>query len=184
MIPTIMFGIPGSATAAVVLGGLMMLGIQPGQALFRGEGLVTTEVILLSLILSATFLLFVGIFVAPYFGKVTLVRKELLIPTVIVLASLGIYVSNNNLFDVFLIMLFGIIGYLFVSADFPLFPLVLALILGNMIEENFLRTMALSDGHIFAYFFERPACIVLLLITALLLFASPIRKLVLRIRAR
>ena len=184
LIPTIMFGIPGSATAAVVLGGLMMLGIQPGQALFRGEGLVTTEVILLSLILSATFLLFVGIFVAPYFGKVTLVRKELLIPTVIVLASLGIYVSNNNLFDVFLIMLFGIIGYLFVSADFPLFPLVLALILGNMIEENFLRTMALSDGHIFAYFFERPACIVLLLITALLLFASPIRKLVLRIRAR
>lgn len=178
LMPTLLFGIPGSATAAVVLGGLMMLGVQPGQALFSGDGLITTEVTLLSLVLSSAFLLIIGLFVAPYFGKVTLVRKEMLVPVVFVLAALGIYVANNNLFDVFLIVAFGLVGFLLSASDFPLFPLALALILGTMIESNFLRTISLSGGDFFGYLFGRPACIgiVIVMVVFMLVFAFKGKK--------
>lgn len=174
LMPTLLFGIPGSATAAVVLGGLLMLGIQPGQALFSGKGLVTTQVTLLSLVFSSVILFLIGLFVAPYFGKITLLRKELLIPSVFVLASMGIYVAGNNMFDVVLIVVFGLFGFLLTRSDFPLFPLVLALILGSMIESNFLRTVSLSDGNVLAYLFSRPVCIAIMGAIAVLLIGPPV----------
>lgn len=178
MIPTLLFGIPGSATAAVVLGGLMMLGIEPGRAMFKGSGLVNTEIMLLSLVLSALFLVFVGVFVAPYFSKITLLKKELLIPTVFILASLGIYISNNSFFEVVLILIFGVFGYILSCSKFPLFPFTLALILGTMIEENFIRTLSLSGGHFFKYLFGRNVSVILMVIMVVLLVSPQVKNLI------
>lgn len=175
LMPTLLFGIPGSATSAVILGGLLMLGLQPGHVLFQGEGLVLTEMLLLSLMASAVFLLLIGLFVAPYFGKITIVRKEVLIPSIFVLASLGIYIEGNNLFDVFLIVGFGLLGFTMLKADFPLFPLILALILGTMIEENFLRSLALGGGSLL-YLLSKPASVIIILIMMLLLLSPLIKK--------
>jgi putative tricarboxylic transport membrane protein len=171
LMPTLLFGIPGSATSAVILGGLMMLGLRPGQDMFQGSGLVLTEMLLLGLIVSAVFLNFIGLFVAPYLGKITLVRKEVLVPTVFVMASLGIYIIDFSMFNVILIVAFGLFGFFLTKYSYALFPLILGLILGKLIEVNFLRSLDLGDGSLW-FLFGRPVCVVIMLVI-LLLFMSP-----------
>ena len=172
LMPTLLFGIPGSGTAAVILGGVMMHGLNPGRELFSGDGLITTEMLLIGLIASSLFLFVFVLFIAPYLGKVTIIRKEILVPIVFILASLGIYSINNNLFDVALIIIFGIFGYLLNKGKFPIFPLVLALILGNMVEENYLRCLQLGQGSLW-FLFSRPASLVILLVI-LIVFIYPL----------
>jgi putative tricarboxylic transport membrane protein len=171
LMPTLLFGIPGSGTAAIILGGLMMHGLRPGRDLFRGQGLVMTEMLLFSLIMSSFFILLVGLSVAPYLSKVTLIRKEILIPTIFILASLGIYIIGNNMFEVVLTLFFGLLGFFMNKTRFPLFPLVLALILGTMIEDNFHRSVGLGGGNLL-FFFTKPLCVAIMLII-LLLFINP-----------
>jgi putative tricarboxylic transport membrane protein len=168
LMPTLLFGIPGSGTAAIILGGLMMHGLNPGRELFRSQGLVMTETILLSLIVSSIFMVIICLIVAPHLGKVTLIRKEILIPAVYNLAALGIFIIGYNMFDVILILLFGLFGFCLTKIQYPLFPLILAIILGNMIEENFHRSLILGKGSLL-YLIQKPASVVILIITVLIL---------------
>jgi putative tricarboxylic transport membrane protein len=171
LMPTMLFGIPGSGTAAIILGGLMMHGLRPGRELFRGQGLVMTEMLLFSLIMSSVFLLFVGLAIAPNLGKITLIRKEVMIPAIFILASLGIYIIGKNMFEVIITLFFGLLGFFMTKTKYPLFPLVLALILGTMIEDNFHRSLVLGGGSLWFYF-TKPVSVIIMLIIVLL-FVNP-----------
>jgi putative tricarboxylic transport membrane protein len=174
LMPTLLFGIPGSGSAALILGGLLMLGLNPGRELFRGSGLILTEMLMVGLIVSAFMMLALGLATAPYFSKVTTIRKEVMIPTVFAMSSLGIYVIANSYFDVSLSIVFGILGYFMHKGEFPLFPMVLALILGGMVEDNLLRTLNLGDGSL-AFLLTKPLDLVIIIIIVLF-FAGPVLK--------
>ena len=138
-------GIPGSATAAVLLGGLMMWGLQPGPMLF-----VEKKEFVWGLIASMYLSNFAGLLVVlatvPLFAAILRVPFSIVAPIIIVVSAVGAYTVHSNLFDVWLMLGFGVVGYVFKKLDYPLAPLVLALVLGDATEDAFRQSMLGSRG--------------------------------------
>lgn len=170
-IPTLMLGIPGSATMALMLGVLMIHGIAPGPQLITGRpdlfwGLVMSfwigNVILVILNIP-----FIGLWV-----RLLSVPSSVLYPIILVLVCIGAYSVENSHFDILLMAAFGVLGYLMQVFRYPAAPLILGFVLGPMLEENFRRSMVLADGN-FLTFFERPiSCVVMIAALALLVWSS------------
>lgn len=154
LIPTLTLGIPGSATAAIVLAALYLHGIQPGPRLFSNEAPLVYAVVIASIIASLL-ILPLGVILAAPLGLVTRVRMPYLVPSVMLLCLIGTYSVRNSLFDVGLALLFGVLGFLMRLRDIPVVPLVLGLVLGPIAEENFLRGRQLARGEL-AYFYGSP----------------------------
>lgn len=147
LVPLLTLGIPGNGTSALFLGGLLIHGLAPGTQLFT-KSPETVYGLFFGLIVAQFFILLIGLFGAPIYAKVTKVPVNILIPIVGSLCILGAYTYRNAMFDNFLIIFFGIIGYYMTKADIPMAPFVLAFVLGKSTEIHFRRTLLLTGGNL------------------------------------
>nr|WP_237453289.1 tripartite tricarboxylate transporter permease [Paracandidimonas lactea] len=140
LLPMLALGIPGSATAAVLLGGLMIWGLQPGPLLF-----VEQKEFVWSLIASMYLGNFVGLIIVlstvPLFAAILRIPFAIVAPIIIVVCAIGAYSVNNAMLDVWYMLLFGVVGYVLKKLNYPLAPLVLALVLGDRMEDAFRQAM-------------------------------------------
>jgi putative tricarboxylic transport membrane protein len=145
LLPMITRGIPGSPTAAVLLGGLLIWGLQPGPLLFVEKpdfvwGLIA------SMYLGNVAGLIVVLTLVPLFAAILRIPFSIIAPIIVVICAIGAYTVNNAMQDIWFMLGFGIVGYLFKKLDYPLAPLVLALVLGNNAENAFRQAMLDSQG--------------------------------------
>jgi len=145
LLPMLTLGIPGSPTAAVLLGGLLIWGLQPGPLLF-----VEQKEFVWGLIASMYLGNIVGLIVVltcvPMFAAILRIPFSIIAPVILVICAIGAYTVNNNMFDVWMMLVFGVVGYAFNKLQYPLAPLVLAIVLGDKAEEAFRQSMLLSQG--------------------------------------
>ncbi|MGB7540940.1 MAG: tripartite tricarboxylate transporter permease [Burkholderiales bacterium] len=151
LLPMITLGVPGSPTAAVLLGGLLIWGLQPGPLLFVEQkdfvwGLIA------SMYLGNIAGLIVVLTCVPLFAAILRIPFSIIAPVIIVICAIGAYTVHNSMFDVYLMVIFGVIGYVFKKLDYPLAPLVLALVLGDRAEENFRDAIKGSQGDMSIFF--------------------------------
>lgn len=161
LVPLLTLGIPGNGTSALFLGGLLIHGLAPGTQLFTRNP-ETIYGLFFGLIVAQFFILLIGMFGAPIYAKVTKVPINILIPIVGCLCILGAYTYRNLVFDNFLIIAFGVIGYYMCKANIPMAPFVLAFVLGKSNEIQFRRTMLLTGGDLSTVMFT-PLAMALLL---------------------
>jgi putative tricarboxylic transport membrane protein len=171
MLPMITLGIPGSPTAAVMLGGLVIWGLQPGPLLFKEQPEFVWGLIASMYTGNLIGVLVVLLFV-PFFAAILRVPFAIMSPFIVALCAIGAYAVHSNLSDVFYIIPFGVIGYLFKKLDYPLAPMVLALVLGDMAESAFRQSLIMSQGTLLI-FFRRPIAAAITA-AAILLFLQPL----------
>lgn len=171
LVPLLTLGIPGSATAAVLIGALMLHDIQPGPLLFQTNGEVVYG-IFAGLFLACFAQLFFGLLGVPLWVKVISAPRALLLPVIAAISVVGAYGYNNSVVDVWVMFGFGLLGYLLKKYHYPVTPIILALVLGGILEENFRRSLMISEGD-YSIFFTHTISAVLLVLAALSLL-SPI----------
>lgn len=172
LIPLLTLGIPGDTVTAMLLGGLMIQGIQPGPMLFQNNGDLIYA-IFAAVIVANVMMLIVEFGGIRAFVRVLSIPKNILLPIIVCLCVVGAFASNNRFFDVICTIVFGIIGYLLIKMGFQLPPMILGFILAPTIETNLRRGLQLSNGDI-TPFFTRPISAVFLLIAALSILFSVI----------
>ncbi len=154
MLPLLTLGIPGDTVTAIMLGGFLIHGIQPGPLLFITQGpLVYT--IFAALLVATVMMLFMEFYGLRIFIKLLAVPKHILLPIILVLCVVGAFGLSSRLFDVWAIVLFGLLGYAFAKGGIPPAPFIIGFILGPMAETNLRRGLMLSDGN-FAAFLANP----------------------------
>ena len=151
LIPTLTLGIPGESVTAVLLGGLLIKGLQPGPDLFTIHGKITYT-FFAGFIIVNIFMLGLGLFGSRFFAHISRVPDKFLIPTIVGLSVVGSYAIHNQIFDVGVMMVFGIIGYFIKKFELNAAAIVLALILGPIGETGLRRTLIMNDGNIAALF--------------------------------
>ncbi|NLU99149.1 hypothetical protein B6N13_13780 [Marinomonas sp. UCMA 3892] len=171
--PLLALGIPGSPTTAIIIGALMIHGIQPGPLLFTMNPEVPFT-IFASLWISVPIMVLIGLLGAKYWAKVADVPRSILAAIVTCICLMGAYSSENSMFPVYITIAFGLLGYIFRKADIPLAPIVLALVLGEMLETNFRRAVVISGGDYWV-FFQKPLSLILLSV-AIISFLIPFVK--------
>ncbi len=169
LIPTLTLGIPGNSVAAALLGGLMIHGLIPGPELFTLHGTITYGFIL-SLFLANIVFLVVGLYFAPYFSKISLTPSAILIPAVSMFAVVGAYSMNNSVFDIWIMLIFAVIGLILGRTGFSTSAVVLGMILGPIAERGFAQALTISDGSASIFFGSTIAWILWGLIALLLAF--------------
>lgn len=172
-VPLLSLGIPGSGTTAVMLGALIVLGIQPGPLLMTDHPDIFWGVIA-SMYIGNILLLILNLPLIPYISRILLVPRQLLISLVIVFCIIGVYAISFSTFDLYLLLAFGILGYVMRLIQFPAAPLLLAFILGGMMEQAFRQSLTISNGSL-SIFVTSPIAAVMLLV-AFLAFLVPIMK--------
>jgi len=180
-VPTLTLGIPGSATTAVMLAGLLLHGIRPGPGLLEDFSFEIT-VILVSVLLANIALFIVAFSISKYIIRIVTFPSVYLVPGIVVLTAMGSYVVNRQLFDVGWMVLFGFVGVLMIVNNYSLIPLILGVVLGPILEGAYLRSMQISGGD-HMYFFESNIAIGLWILIALVLFAKPIAALVRKLKS-
>ncbi|MEY2802780.1 MAG: hypothetical protein RL657_116 [Pseudomonadota bacterium] len=151
LLPMLTLGIPGSPTAAVLLGGLLIWGLQPGPMLFQEQkdfvwGLIA------SMYLGNIAGLIVVLTTVPWWAAILRIPFSIIAPVIIVICAVGAYTVHNHMFDVVMMLVFGVLGYAFKKLNYPLAPLVLALVLGDMAESSFRQSMLISKGSLGVFF--------------------------------
>jgi putative tricarboxylic transport membrane protein len=145
LLPMLSLGVPGSPTAAVLLGGLLIWGLQPGPLLF-----VEQKEFVWGLIASMYLGNIVGLLVVltcvPLFAAILRIPFAIIAPLILVICAIGAYTVHNSVFDVVLMLGFGVLGYILKKCNYPLAPLVLAIVLGDKAEENFRQSLLASQG--------------------------------------
>jgi len=169
--PMLALGIPGSATAAIVIGALMIHGIQPGPLLFVRHPEIPYS-IFAALMLSVPLMVLVGLLGARLWVQVVRVPNTFLSVAVISISIIGAYASENSMFPVYVTLVFGALGYVFRKVNLPLAPIVLALVLVPMAETNYRRALIIADGS-HSIFLTQPITLVLLTL-AVLSFLGPL----------
>jgi len=167
LIPLLTLGIPGAPPAAVLLGALLLQGMRPGVELFTVHGAVTYTFIL-SLILANLAMLPLGLVLGKGISRIiTKIPVAVLAPFIFFLSIIGAYVINNNVFDVYLMLFFGLISWVGKKVNFQPGPIVLGLILGSICEQGLVQSilMGRAEGSVLQVFFTRPISIVLILLT-------------------
>ena len=158
-IPLLILGVPGSETTAVMLGGLISFGVTPGPLLLETNPEVFWG-LTASMFVGNLFLVFLNLPLVGLFARILQTPRWVLMPLITMLCIVGAYTINGSEFDVLLVLIFGLIGYAMRRADFPLAPLILGVVLGDLIETNFRRAMIYSDGG-FSIFFDSTICLLL-----------------------
>jgi putative tricarboxylic transport membrane protein len=151
LLPMLTLGVPGSPTAAVLLGGLLIWGLQPGPLLFVEQkdfvwGLIA------SMYLGNIAGLIVVLTCVPLFAAILRIPFSVIAPVIIVICAIGSYTVHNSIFDVWMMVVFGVAGYAFKKLNYPLAPLVLAIVLGDRAEASFRQAMLVSQGDMTIFF--------------------------------
>lgn len=170
MIPLLVLGVPGSGTAAVMMGALLIHGMRPGPLLFEKHPdffwAITASMYIGNIMLLILNLPLVGIW-----ARMLKIPHSLLIPIILAISTVGVFTVNNNLVEVWIMLLFGIIGYFMKKFGFPPAPVILALILTPLMENALQQSLQMSHGN-FAIFFTRPISLILLSVAILSLASS------------
>ncbi|MEY4340854.1 MAG: hypothetical protein RL541_358 [Pseudomonadota bacterium] len=145
LLPMLTLGIPGSPTAAVLLGGLLIWGLQPGPLLFTEQQEFVWGLIA-SMYLGNVVGLLVVLTTVPWWAAILRLPFSIISPVIVVICAVGAYTVHNNLQDVYLMLFFGLMGYTFKKLSYPMAPLVLALVLGDMAESSFRQSILMSQG--------------------------------------
>ncbi|MEI8615941.1 tripartite tricarboxylate transporter permease [Shewanella sp. PP-He15 brown] len=170
-VPLLTLGIPGSGTTAIMLGALIAYGIQPGPMLMQERPDVFWSVII-SMYFGNIILLVLNLPLIPYFAKVLALPKSILTVMILFFSLIGVYLVSFNTFDLFLMIGFAIVAVVLRLLAFPMAPLLLGFILGDMIERNFRRAMIASDGSL-SFLWERPLTLTILIV-AIAMLAVPL----------
>ena len=154
LLPMLTLGVPGSPTAAVLLGGLLIWGLQPGPLLFVEQkdfvwGLIA------SMYLGNIAGLIVVLTCVPLFAAILRIPFAIVAPVIMVICAIGAFTVHNAIFDVWMMIVFGIVGYVFKKLNYPLAPLVLAIVLGDRAEASFRQAMLMSQGEMSIFFSTR-----------------------------
>jgi putative tricarboxylic transport membrane protein len=180
LLPMLTLGIPGSPTAAVLLGGLLIWGLQPGPLLFEEKkdfvwGLIA------SMYLGNIAGLIVVLTTVPLFASILRIPFSIIAPVILVICAIGAYTVHSSMFDIWLMLIFGVAGYMFKKLDYPLAPLVLAIVLGDRAEEAFRQSMLASQGTL-TVFFSNGLVGTITVLALLMLFWAPLSALINKVR--
>ena len=182
MVPTLALGIPGSPTAAVILAGLLVHGLRPGPTMFTDQAEFAYAIFWSMLFVNLLFLL-VGLYGARAFARVTLIPVTVLWPCVFVFSIVGAYALDQSMFDVWIAIAAGILGYFMRMYGFSVVPLAIGLILGGMLEQRLGQSMVMLDEK-WWLMLSRPISLFFFILTALALFGRPVFQLINRTKAR
>ncbi|WP_181296354.1 tripartite tricarboxylate transporter permease [Pseudomonas sp. Q2-TVG4-2] len=174
-VPATVFGIPGDSLTAIVIGVLLMKGLNPGPTIFTDNGSMINAVFLAFLLANLMLIPF-GFLAVRLFKQVLRVPQGVLMPSILLFAMVGAYAVENSLFAVVTILVFGVLGFLLEENDFPLAPMILGIVLGPLLEETFVTSMMRSNGS-FVAFVERPVSLVLALATLAVWLVPPLVRL-------
>ena len=174
LIPLLTLGIPGDAGTAIMLSALMMQGIVPGPLLFQTQG-ETVYTVIMGMFLANICMCVLGFLGLRGFAKIGEISNTYLTPIVFAFCVVGTYAVNNNIGDIVLIMVLGVISFFLIKLDFPMPPVILGLILGNLAEKNLQRSLVLSHGDV-TIFFRRPISCILIVISLVSIFWPLLRK--------
>jgi putative tricarboxylic transport membrane protein len=180
LLPMLALGIPGSPTAAVLLGGLLIWGLQPGPLLFVEQkdfvwGLIA------SMYLGNLVGLIVVLSTVPLFASILRIPFAIIAPVIIVICAIGAYTVHSAMLDIWFMLFFGVMGYLFKKLDYPLAPLVLALVLGDKAEDSFRQAMLVSQGEV-GVLWSNPLVGTISTLAILLLVWPLVSKLIAKVR--
>jgi putative tricarboxylic transport membrane protein len=173
MVPLLTLGIPGSGTTAVLLGALLIHGLRPGPLLFQNNPGFVWGVIA-SMYIGNVMLLILNLPMVGVWASLLRVPYRILMPLIVTISAVGVFATDNNVFDMWVMFAFGIIGYLMRKLDFPAAPAVLGLVLGPMVERSLRQSLTISHGNL-SIFFTRPISAVLTIAALLSLFAPLMR---------
>lgn len=170
MIPMLAIGIPGDPIVAVLMGGLMIQGLTPGPMMF----VMNRDVIIgifAAFLLGAVLLLPLGLLLLPLFVRILRIPQSLMMAAVLLLSTLGTYALQRQIFDLWTMWLFGLVGYLMRRSGFPLAPFVIGVVLGPVFESNLRRTTIMVGGDFWGFMLGRPIAlgVLVLALVALLL---------------
>jgi putative tricarboxylic transport membrane protein len=174
MIPLLTLGIPTSPAMAVLVGGFLIHGITPGPSLFNEHPEIVWPVIA-SMFIGNLLLVIMNLPLASIWAQITRVPNRILFPIIVIISLLGVFSVNNSIFDVYIMVVAGIIAYFLKEADFPMTPFILTFILGDRLELSLDQSMTILRGNP-ALFFTRPICAVLLVIVFCVLVFSALGK--------
>ncbi len=175
LVPTVAFGIPGSAETALFLGILVLHGIDPGPSILL-ENEREVYGLIVALTMSAVGASLIGLIFARWLVLITYVNVHFLVPVVATVSLTGVYVLDGRPGDVVLAMVMGIIGYLMIRFDYPRLTLVIALVLGETAERSLHQTLMISDGEMLAFMAGRPQSVVLIALIVLTLLLPALRR--------
>ncbi|WP_301584523.1 tripartite tricarboxylate transporter permease [Halomonas alkaliantarctica] len=144
-VPTLALGIPGDLPMAIMMGVLILHGITPGPMMFE-QNPVLVGAIYASLLIGAIAMVLCNLLLVRWFAKISLIPQQILVPVVLMLCAIGAYALNNNVFDIWVLFIFGVIGYLLWKAGVPLTPLILGVVLGNNLERQLFRALELDPN--------------------------------------
>ncbi|WP_068308247.1 tripartite tricarboxylate transporter permease [Aliiruegeria sabulilitoris] len=180
-IPALVFGIPGDAVTAIAVGVLFMKGLNPGPRLFAENPSMPTAIIMTFFL--ANLLLFpLGYLAIRSARHILSVPRAVIVPIILIFSIVGSFAINNTMFGVGVMLVAGLAGYLLEENGFPIAPIILGLVLGPVLERNFIMSMQIADGNLLG-FFERPIAAVLGVVVCALLLLPLLRGL-LRRRSR
>ena len=174
LIPMLTLGIPGDNCVAIMGAALILHGITPGPALFT-EQRFWVYCLMGGLLLVNIFMLIQGSALVRAFANVSKLPMTILIPCIMIFCVVGVFTSRQYLFDVFMIILFSVMGYFLRRCGFPLQPMTIGLVLGNLCESNLRRALVINDGSI-SVFFTRPISLLLLVACVVCLFYPRLKK--------
>jgi putative tricarboxylic transport membrane protein len=169
-VPLLTLGIPGSTTTAAIMGAFMIHGINLGPQLFTTSPNLVYG-LMWALLFTNFIMCFLGFYGSKIFQKALSIPDIIVAPLIVVFAVIGCYSIKSNMFDVFVLILCGVMGYFFNKFEFPLTPMILGLILGPIMEVNLLRAIAISKGSVF-YLFSSPFSLAIISITLFSLYRS------------
>ena len=174
LVPTLALGIPGSATTAVILTGLIIHGVRPGPSLFREQPDFLYGIF--GAMLFANILFFIlGFFGARIFARVTLIPNKLLWPMIFTLSVCGTYSLSQSIMDVWIMISFGFIGFFMRRFGFSVVPVIIGLILGELVEGTLRQSLVIFDGN-WLMFFNRPIVVFFFLLSIIALINPYIKK--------
>ncbi|HEX6008201.1 MAG TPA: tripartite tricarboxylate transporter permease, partial [Burkholderiales bacterium] len=176
MVPMLALGIPGSGTTAVMLGALIMFGLRPGPQLFQQHADLVWAIIA-SMYIGNVILLILNLPLAPLFAVLLRVPYAVLYPVILALCIVGVYSQSNSIDDLWIMVVFGVLGYFMKQYDFPAAPLILGLVLEPLFENALRQSLTLSHGSL-AIFVTRPVSATLLVVTAAFILTPYILRLV------
>lgn len=180
LVPMLTLGLPGGTTTAVLVGALVMWGLRPGPLLFEQNPQFVWGLIA-SMYIGNIMLVLINLFLIPLFVWMLRVPYSILMPVIVIFCVIGAYAANNRMWDVWVMLVFGILGYLMKKLDYSPAAFVPALVLGPMAENSLRQAMTIADGN-FLSFFTRPISGVLMVVALLALFWPVLRMVVRRVR--
>lgn len=173
LIPMLALAVPGDGTTAVLMGAFMIKGITLGPTIFTQNPEIVNSVYIF-LILGNIFMVILGILFARLFAKVIEVDNRLLMPIILLVCMVGTYASANNVFNIYVMLAFGLLGFFLQRLKVPTTPMILGIVLGSMAEENFRSALTMSKGAYSVFF--RPLALVFIVLGLVILLWPRVKK--------